>query len=56
MDNTQFDDATQREIAQVIEEEAGKKHIQDVTSGHTMRCWETCVFDAKSSTLSSRES
>ncbi|KAJ2496476.1 hypothetical protein GGH96_005801 [Coemansia sp. RSA 1972] len=50
-----FDEATQREIAQAMEVEEDKRHIYDVTLRHTTRCWETCVFDAKSSTLSSRE-
>ncbi|KAJ2778062.1 Mitochondrial import inner membrane translocase subunit tim8 [Coemansia javaensis] len=51
-----FDEATQRELQQVLEKETAKAQLQNTVHEFTGRCWDVCIREAKSNQLSSKES
>ncbi|KAI9479456.1 Tim10/DDP family zinc finger protein, partial [Coemansia mojavensis] len=51
-----MDQATQKELQSFVEAEAAKSQLQNTIHEFTSRCWEKCIFDAKSNQLSSKES
>ncbi|KAJ2057349.1 Mitochondrial import inner membrane translocase subunit tim8 [Coemansia sp. S146] len=51
-----FDQATQQELKKFVEQETQKAQMQQTIHEFTGRCWESCITQAKSNQLDSKES
>ncbi|KAJ1830493.1 Mitochondrial import inner membrane translocase subunit tim8 [Coemansia sp. RSA 2703] len=53
--SSKFDEATQRELQVFVEQETAKAQMQNTIHEFTNRCWESCIFSAKSNQLDAKE-